>query len=130
VQDGKGTHRTESIIKLEGKVLEIDRPIDTTGLERIVLQRTKGTIMHSNDQLITITQYSMTTARGMVLASTSFDSVEHALQLPSLCPRTHSIVIKNNKAGTGSVYDPDFSEHQDQLEQELRELFPDEFNKT
>ena len=107
-----------------------DFPIDTTGLERIVLQRTKAKIMHSNDPLITITQYSMTTARGMVLASTSFDNVEHALQLPSLCPRTHSIVIKNNKAGTGSFYDPDFSIHQDQLEQELREIFPDELNQT
>ena len=82
------------------------------------------------DTLITITQYSMTTARGMVLVSASFDSVEHAVQLPSLCLRIHSIVIKNNKAGAGSVYDPDFSIHQDQLEQELGELFPDEFNKT
>ena len=86
-------------------------------------------IMRENTPLITITQFSMTTARGMVLASASFDSVEHALQLPSLCVGTHSIVIENHRAGTDSVFNPDLTNPQVQLRQELEELFPDEITK-
>ena len=85
--------------------------------------------MQDNMPLITITQFSMTTARGMVLASASFDSVEHALQLPNLCVGTHSIVIQNHRAGTDSVFNPDLTNPQVQLKQELEELFPDEVTK-
>ena len=83
--------------------------------------------MQDSKPLITITQYSMTTARGMVLASVSFSSVEHALQIPSLCAGTHSIVIKNHRAGTDSVFNPDLANPHVQLKQELKELFSDEF---
>ena len=82
------------------------------------------------EPLITITQYGMTTARGIVLQSIPFDSVEHALELPELCAGTESIVIKNNRAGTNALYHPDFSNVHAQLEHELKELFPYEFNRT
>ncbi len=85
--------------------------------------------MRNDEPLITITQYSMTTARGVVLLSIPFDSVEHALNLPPLCHGTQSIVIKNNKAGTGSVFNSDLDNSHDQIEQGLKELFPDEFKK-
>ena len=83
--------------------------------------------MQDSKPLVTITQYSMTTARGMILASVSFDSVEQALQLPSLCAGTHSIVIKNHRAGTDSVFNPELVNAHVQLKQELKELFSDEF---
>ncbi len=86
--------------------------------------------MKDNGPLITITEYSMSTARGVILDSTSFDSVDNALKLPSLCARTHSIVIKNNKSGTSFVYNPDSANPVPQLEQEFKELFQDEFTKT
>ena len=86
--------------------------------------------MQNDEPLITITQYSMTTARGMILQSIPFDSIEHALNFPPLCARTKSIVIENNKAGTNAVYNPDFANSQLQLEQKLKELFPDDFHKT
>lgn len=85
--------------------------------------------MQNDEPLITITQYSMTTARGMVLQSIPFDSIEHALKLPQLCARTKSIVIVNNRAGTNAVYNPDSTNSQLQLEQKLKELFPDDFHK-
>ena len=86
--------------------------------------------MKDIDPLITITQYSMSTARGMILDSASFDSVDNALQLPSLCARTNSIVIKNNKAGTSFLHNLDSANPVPQLEQEFKELFQDEFTKT
>ena len=86
--------------------------------------------MKNFEPMITITQYSMTMARGIVLQSIPFDSIEHALKLPNLCVRTESIAIKNNKTGTSSVYDSDFGNPHEQLEQELKELFPDDFNKA
>ena len=86
--------------------------------------------MKDNVPLITITQYSMSTARGVILDSTSFDSVDNALQLDSLCARTNSIVIKNNKSGTSFVHNPDSANPVLQLEQEFKELFQDEFTKT
>ncbi len=86
--------------------------------------------MKYSGPLITITEYSMSTARGMILASTSFDTVDRALPLPGLSARTNSIVIKNNKAGTSIVHNPDTTNPDAQLEQEIMELFPDEFTKT
>ena len=86
--------------------------------------------MKDSGPLITITQYSMSTARGVILDSTSFDSVGNALQLVSLCAHTNSIVIKNNKAGTSFDHNPDSANPVPQLEQEFKELFQDEFTKT
>ncbi len=85
--------------------------------------------MKDNGSLITITEYSMSTARGVILASTTFDSVDNALQLPNLCARTNSIVIKNNKSGTSFLHNRDSANPVAQLEQEFEELFPDEFTK-
>ena len=86
--------------------------------------------MRSDESLITITQYSMTTARGIILQSTPFDSVEEALQCPKLCNRTQSIVIKNNKAGTSSLFAPDFDDPESQLEQKLKEVCSDDFYRN
>ena len=86
--------------------------------------------MRNNQPLITITQYNMTTARGIILKSMSFDSVEEALQFPNLSNRTQSIVIKNNKAGVSTLFTPDFGDPYGQLKHELQEVFPDEFNNT
>lgn len=83
--------------------------------------------MQVKQPLITITQYNMTTARGIILQSKSFNSFEKALQFPSLCARTQSIVIKNNKTGADSVFALDFTDPHGQLEQELKEVFPGEF---
>lgn len=82
--------------------------------------------MQHNEPLITIAQYSMSTARGMVLESTCFDSLEHALKLPSLCDGTHSIVIKTNRQNAGSVINSDYGNLLEQLQQKLKELFPNE----
>lgn len=82
--------------------------------------------MQNNDPLITIAQYSMSTARGMILESTAFDSLEHALELPRLCTGTHSVVIQINAQGLGSVIDSDFDNLLGQLKQKLKELFPNE----
>ena len=82
--------------------------------------------MQNNDPLITIAQYSMSTARGMVLDSSSFDSLEHALKLPRLCAETHSIVIKTNRQIYGMVINSDFDNLLDQVKQTLKELFPNE----
>lgn len=86
--------------------------------------------MRNNESLITITQYSMTTARGIILQSIPFDTIKEALQRPDLCIRTQSIVIKNNKAGTSSLFAPDFDDPQHQLEQKLKEVCSDDFNRN
>ncbi|MDP6653296.1 MAG: hypothetical protein QGF90_14510 [Gammaproteobacteria bacterium] len=86
--------------------------------------------MRNDEPLITITQYSMTTARGIVLQSIPFWSVEHALNLHPLCSGTQSIVIKNNKANTGSVFNSDLTNAYQQIKQGLKELFPDAFGNT
>ena len=80
--------------------------------------------------LLTITQYSMTTARGIILESLLFNSVEEALQSSVLSTRTQSIVIKNNKAGVSTLFTPDFGNPYGQLKQELKEIFSDEFNNA
>lgn len=82
--------------------------------------------MKNNDPLITIAQYSMSTARGMILESTAFDSLEHALELPRLCAGTHSVVIQTNHLRAGSVIDSDSDNLLDQLKQKLKELFSNE----
>ncbi len=76
--------------------------------------------------LITIIQYSMSTARGAILQSTSFDSFEKALRPPPLCAGTESIVIKNNEAGTVSVFTPDSCDFHSQFARELNGVFADE----
>lgn len=82
--------------------------------------------MQNNEPLITIAQYSMSTARGLVLESTAFDSLEHALQLPCLCTGTLSIEIKTNRQVEASVINSDVGNLLDQLKQRLEELFSNE----
>lgn len=84
--------------------------------------------MKNNGPLITITQYSMSTARGMVLASNSFESIDLALRSPSLCAGTHSIVIENNATGIRTLRNSDCAAANEQLAQAFKELFPHEFN--
>jgi hypothetical protein len=86
--------------------------------------------MPNRQPLITIAQYSMTTARGIILESLPFDSIEAALYAPDLSNRTQSIVIKNNKAGVSTLFTPDFGNPYGQLKQELKEIFSDEFNNA
>jgi hypothetical protein len=86
--------------------------------------------MPNSQPLITITQYSMTTARGIILESLPFDSIEAALQSPDLSKGTQSIVIKNNKAGVSTLFTPDFGDPYGQLKQELKEVFSDKFNNA
>lgn len=68
--------------------------------------------MRNSQSLITITQYNMTTARarGIILESIPFDSVEEALQSPDRSNRAQSIVIKNNKARVSTLFTPDFGD--------------------
>ncbi len=86
--------------------------------------------MGKSQPLLTITQYSMTKARGIVLESLLFNSIEEALQSSVLSTRTQSIVIKNNKAGVSTFYTPDFGNPYGQLKQELEEAFSDESSNT
>ena len=66
--------------------------------------------MRNSQSLIMITQYNMTTARGIILESIPFDSVEEALPSPDLSNRAQSIVIKNNKARVSTLFTPDFGD--------------------
>jgi len=86
--------------------------------------------MGKSQPLLTITQYSMTTARGVILESLMFSSIEEALRSSVLSTRTQSIVIKNNKAGASTVYTPDFSNPYGQLKQELEKAFSDESKRV
>ena len=70
----------------------------------------------------------METGSGVILNSMSLDSGEEALQFHDLDKRTLSIVIRNNKTGVSKHFVHNFCDPYEQLQHELQEVFPDEFD--